>query len=144
MLALRIAHEQRLSTDSEYLATCLPKTEAFLRSRQHLVRLLRARIGTEVYRSLLDAVLCCFLPDQLDACRAFYEGTGKPLMELVSAKTRRAIDAHLRNSLRVLSTIYCEIVRSELWAKGHGHDALALEQALHAVGWAALPPQRGM
>ena len=142
-LALAIAHRQELSTDSEYLGATLPKTEAFLESRQHLARMLRARIGAEVYRSLLDAVLCCFLPGQLDACRAFYAGAGKPLGELVSVKTRRAIDTHLRNSLRVLSGLYVEIVRSELWAKGQGHDAAALEQALDAVGWAALPSDGG-
>ena len=134
-LSLALTQCHILSLDSDYLETILPKTEGFLRNRTHLLRLLRQRIGDDVYRSVMDAVLCSFLPDQKEACLAFYKGDGKRLVELVGPKARRAIDAHLRNSLRLLSKIYGEIVRDELWAKGEGHDAKALGLALEAVGW---------
>ena len=134
-LALNLTLAHRLFLESDYLETCLPKTEAFLKEHGHLVRLLRDRIGEDVFRSVMDAVICCFLPNQVEACRAFYAGKGKRLVELVSAKTLTAMDAHLLNSVRMLSGIYREIVRNELWAKGKGHDAKALDAALEAVGW---------
>lgn len=124
-----------VALESEYLETCLPKTEAFLKGHAHLLRLLRSRIGDETYRSVLDAVLCAFLPDQADACRAFYRGEGQPLTGRVSAKALAAIDKHLLNSVRMLSLIYREIVRTEVWAKGKQHDTEALDAALNAVGW---------
>ena len=126
---------QALPLGSEYLDTVLPKTEAFLRDHAHLLRLLRNRIGGETYHSVMDAVLCAFLPDQVEPCRAFYVGEGTPLVERISRKALAAIDAHLLNSVRLLSSIYREIVRTEVWAEGKSHDAEALEAALLAVNW---------
>jgi hypothetical protein len=83
----------------------------------------------------MDAVLVCFLPDFEKPCQDYYEGKGKRLNEMVGKKKLAAIDAHLRNSLKVLENTYESILEKELWAKGKNHNVEAFDKALELIGW---------
>lgn len=115
--------------------SCLPRSEALLRENQRVLRMLRKRISDEQYHSVMDAVLCCFVPFEKPACFAYYEGKGKQLVELYSKKRIAAIDAHLFNCISTLIKAYKEIVEKELWAKGLNHSVTAFDMALEVVGW---------
>lgn len=135
-MVLRLAHRQELlQTRSDYIESCLPKSESFLRNNQKILRLLRKRIGEDKYKSVMDAVLCSFFPDRKKACFEYYEGKGKLLIELLSKKTIAAMDAHILNSLTVLKGVYQDILEKELWDKKKEHTVAAFDEALIAIGW---------
>lgn len=138
-LSLGMALEQRqhlyLGLEGEYLESCLPKAESFLRSNLPILRMLKKRLEGQNYRSIMDAVLVCFLPHFKQPQLDYYAGKGKLLKYSVSQKTLLAVDSHLLNSLTVLKTMYGEFLQKELWGKGKNHNAQAFDAALEASGW---------
>ena len=136
-LQLTQSLSQNLDVDGGLTDSCLPEAQDVLEGEQKILMLLRHRLGNTPYRSVMDAVLCGFVPHLKPRCFAFYEDEeGEPrLDELLSEKALTALDKHLANCLRTLRTMYDDIVRQELWAKGRGHDAKAFTEALKRLGW---------
>lgn len=101
---------QRLGLESEYLHSCLVKSEAALLERdcQKALYLVRGR-AEDQYRSVLDYLLGLFMPSIKPAIFSFYRDGGPRLLDVVPFARIAVVDDALEHRVRELALIYQEL-----------------------------------
>lgn len=102
---------QKLGLESEFLGSCLVRTEMRLKDSefQRPLALLRGLIDESDFRSVLDWLLVLYAPSYGDEVRAFYDGGAPRMMETSSARVIDEIDAMLDDELLRLASLYKEV-----------------------------------
>lgn len=114
-LAQRQTLVQKLGLTSEYLGSCLVRTEARLRTLRYQrgLALLHGLVDESAFRSALDWLLVLFAPHRADDVRRYYRGEGPPLIESQSWRTIDAVDRTLDDELVQLAAL-----QEEFWMLG--------------------------
>lgn len=98
-------------------ASCLPRSEEALRTTPILVEILEAEKKLELYRSVMDAALACFVPEARVALRLHYAGKGELLQNILPSKAIARLDERLSSILMEigkLQPIYIQLAVSEV------------------------------
>jgi hypothetical protein len=112
---------QRLGLESEYLETCLVRSETLLRERrfQTPLRLVRKLADEDEYNSVLDFLVGLFVPAMRPRIFAFYEGRGARIIEQSPWSDIDRLDRMMVTVLQELRGLYDEL-RSAAWRAGRG------------------------
>lgn len=77
-----VVQELRTRWRSPWIASCLPASERIVRAHRDLLDVVDRFVDVASHRSAMDAVVACLLPELRPAMRAFYAGSGGPLVAL--------------------------------------------------------------
>lgn len=105
--------EQKLILRSDYLSTCLPLSERYVQA--HLRQVLNSwkwvyTCCGSPYNSIMDMLLCNTCPHLKRNCRRFYDGRGKPFIELypqwLVSKHDESLLSELQRLVRIVKGSY--------------------------------------
>lgn len=112
---------QTLGLESEYLETCLVRSETLLRERRYQapLRLIRKFADEDQYNSVLDFLVGLFVPAMRPRIFAYYEGEGARIIEQSPWADIDRLDRMMVTALHELRVLHDEL-RSAAWREGRG------------------------
>lgn len=118
-MSLRLCHNlaqrqtlvQKLGLESEYLGSCLVRTEARLHASRYQrgLALLRGLVDESEFRSVLDWLLVLFAPHYADDVQRYYNDGGPSLIASRPWKTIDAVDRILDEEIVRLGDLHKEV-----------------------------------
>ena len=113
--------ELRLGLSITPFISCLKKTEHWINENgwklDFIIKYANKKKRVELYRGLVDFVLCECLPDpHKRECMSYYQGRGERLVVLYPEKVIKDIDKCLVNHLIVLSLRALNMDCTKRWA----------------------------
>jgi hypothetical protein len=120
-MAQRMTLLQTLGLESEYLETCLVRSETLLRKLrfQAPLRLVRKFADEDQYNSVLDFLVGLFIPAMKPRIFAYYEGEGDRIIEQSPWSDIDRLDRMMVTALTELRALHDEL-RSAAWQAGRG------------------------
>jgi hypothetical protein len=117
-LELRQTLVQKLGLESEFLESCLVRTEARLKESRHQrgLALLRGIVDESEFRSVLDWLLALYAPSYAGEIRSFYEDGGKRLIDSRPWRTIDEVDRILDEEIVRLGDLHKEVWMLGLYA----------------------------
>jgi hypothetical protein len=118
-LECRLSLIQKLGLESEYLESCLVRSEELLRDGEYQapLRLMRKFGEEDDYQSVLDFLTAIFVPGLRQRIFAFYKGDGQRLIVQSGWSEIDRLDRMMVTALRELRVLYDEI-HSAAWRRG--------------------------
>jgi len=110
---------QKLGLESQYLESCLVRSEELLRDGEYQspLRLVRKLGEEDDYQSVLDFLTAVFVPGLRQRIFAFYEGDGQQLIAQSDWSEIDRLDRMMVTTLCELRSLYSE-VHSAAWRRG--------------------------